>query len=274
MRTGRSAWLAALAAISVLACTSPSPTRPPPTPTPEETDTPRPVVATTPSAAPTGGESVTSRRWPGIVLIDGIPQVVDPAHPNHDRDLNAQLGVLAAGEQLFLVNQATQRRDTYWEVARLPDSLGQSLIGWIPEMDGTQANLEPYHPTCPTSFPLSASDVAAVGALTALSCFGQTELTLSGTVSCERGTADGVIGGAAFLDSNRFCRLDDELSLLGSTVTSLLETQTTADQVMGRFLVRGHFDDAQAQNCTTIPFGAGPPNAAPGPPEPGPVLRL
>jgi hypothetical protein len=273
MRSGRSGWLAALAAFLVLACTGPSPTRvPPPIPTPEETDTPRPIFSATPSVSPTQAAS-PSLHVGGLatVLFDGISQVVDPAHPNHDRDLNSQLGILGAGEQLYLVDQVRQRRETYWQVARLPDTLGQSLIGWIPEVDGARSNIEPFQPTCPTTFPLSAADLTSNGALTALSCFGQTELTLSGTVTCERGTADGVIGGAGFLDSNRFCALDDQLGLLGGSVTSLLDTHTTPDSVMGRFLVRGHLDDPQAQNCTTIPFGTSL-NTAAGPPEPGPVL--
>ena len=31
-----------------------------------------------------------------------------------------------------------------------------------------------------------------------------------------------------------------------------------ADTITGRYLVRGHFDDAEAQGCRVIPFGTDP----------------
>jgi len=270
MRHGRSGWLAALAAISVFACGGPTTTRTPPTPRAEETETPRPVAAS-PSPSPTlaVNPSLHIDGMATVHLVD-IPQVVDPAHPNHDRDLNAELGTLSAGEHVFLVNQGRVKRDSYWQVARASGGTAGAL-GWIPQLIDDELTLDPFQPECPTAFPLSAADLVALGGLAALSCFGNSELTLSGLVNCSRITGDFVVGGAPFLDPNRSCNLDGEFTLTGNAVASLLDAPHVTDSAMGRFLVRGHLDDAAAQNCGPIPFGTDPSSAA-GPPEPGTVL--
>jgi hypothetical protein len=270
MRFGRSVWLAAQTAILVLGCATPTPTRPPPTRTPDETATPQPIQAS-PSPSPTPAvEASLHVDGMATVHLDDIPQVVDPAHPNHDRDLNEQLGTLTTGEQVFLVNQGRVKRDSYWQVARDSSRIGGPL-GWIPQLIDGELTLDPIRPECPTAFPLSAADLAALGTLAALSCFGNSELTLSGTVSCQlEAVGEFAVGGASYLDPIRSCDLDGELGLHGNEVTDLLDAPDVVDSAMGRYLVRGHFDDAQAQNCTSIPIGTDPSSAA-GPPEPGPV---
>jgi hypothetical protein len=204
------------------------------------------------------------------VHVDDIPQVVDPAHPNHDRDLNAELGSLSAGEHVFLVNQGRVKRDSYWQVVRASGGTAGAL-GWIPQLIDDELTLDPFQPECPTAFPLSAADLVALGSLEALSCFGNSELTLSGTVSCSLGSADLIVWGASYLNGQRICSLDDEFGLSGTPVTSLLDAPEAQPSIGGRYLVRGHFDHPDAQNCFSIPFGTSP-GTLTAPPEPPAVI--
>lgn len=221
MRGGRSAWLAAIAAISVLACAAPPPTRTPPQRTAEATPTNSPATVSSPSPALTLVVD-PNLHVDGIatVLVDGLTQVVDPAHSNHDRNLNERLGKLSSGEKVYLVGTTRYHGDTFWKVAR---SAGGSAgpLGWISDQNRSEGNLEPFQPACPSSFPLTAADLVALGSLQALSCLRATELTLTGMVHCDRPIVDFFVGGASFLDAHRSCDLDDQFGLAGNAVTSL-----------------------------------------------------
>lgn len=269
MRVRQAGWMTTLAAMVLLACGGPAPTRTPPTAEPEQTATPRPVEAT-PSPVPTVFVDPNLHvNGMATALVDGLKQVVDPAHPNHNRRQNEQLGELSAGENVFLVDQARVHGDSYWQVARSEAGVS-GVLGWIPQLKQGELTIDPYLPNCPTAFPLTSADLAALALFEGLSCFDDTELTLTGTVTCDRPTIDHLVGGATFLDGQRSCDLDDQFELLGDAVTSLLETPEAVETITGRYLVRGHFDDPEAHNCTFIPLGTSPEPPV-GPPEPGAV---
>jgi len=204
------------------------------------------------------------------VHLDDIPQLVDPTHPNHDRDIAERLGTLSAGEKVFLADQTRYKGGSYWQVLREADS-GSLPLGWIPQLIDGELTLDPFRPECPSAFPLSAADLETLGGLQTLTCYGNQELTMTGTVHCDRVQADLAISGASFLDPNRSCQLDSQLHLYGRNVTSLLDTPTSVEAVDGRYLVRGHFDDGEAQACFFIPFGT-PPGGPTQPPDPRAVV--
>jgi len=198
------------------------------------------------------------------VHLDDVPQVLDPVHPNHDRDVNEALGTLSAGEKVFLVNQMRVKGDSYWQVIRGPDGT-TGPVGWIPQLVSGELTLDPYRPDCPTTFPLGAADLDALGGLETVACFGNLELTLTGTVTCQRDELQDPVAGASFLDEHRHCSLDGALPLVGRNVTGLLDSPTPVESVDGRFLIRGHFDDAESHGCVV----AGSSSALP---DPGPVM--
>jgi len=273
MRAAVAKFLAVLAPVLLLvACTAPRVT-PPPEPTrsasPKPTFVPVPALSPTPSPTPAVAASLTVGGM-ATVHLDDIPQLVDPEHPNHDRDISDSLGTLSAGDRVFLANQLRVKGVSWWQIVP-EEGVGSLPLGWIPQLVDGELTLDPFRPECPSTFPLSGQDLAAVGGLQALSCFGNQELTLTGTVHCERSNADYGIGGAGYLDASRECKLDDAFTLYGRAVTSLLDTPTSVEVVDGRYLVRGHFDDPEAQNCSRIPFGTDPSGAI-GPPEPAAVI--
>lgn len=265
----RSLMLTALALSSVVAAAcgvAPVPTRSPgrsPDLTPSiSISFPTPSVRPTPTPNP-----ALHVDGMATVAIDGLRQVFDPAHPNRNRRINAQLGTLDAGERVYLVATLVGKNGTAWQVYRETQRPGP--LGWVTEANGPNANLAPLQPLCPTNFPLTAQEIQALGRIAVLSCFGQTELTLTGTINCDRPTIEWAVGGAAFLDAQRSCRLDEQVELHGEAITSLLEAPTRVEFLSGRFLVRGHFDDPEAQNCAPVAFGT---NSPTGPPEPGTVM--
>lgn len=266
----RPAQLVILALLLVVAACGVSPV---PTPSPSTTITPTPVAPSarpTPTIDPTPTPELTLRvDGMATVAVDGMRQVFDPAHPNQNRRLNAQLGTIDAGERVFLVATLVARKGTYWQVYREAHRTGP--LGWVSEAKDANLTLAPFQPACPTNFPLTAEEIQELGRIAVLSCFGQTELMLSGTVNCDRPSIEWAVGGAAFLDANRSCRLDEQIELHGEGITSLLDLPTRVSSLSGRFLVRGHFDDPEAQNCGSIPFETFP-NPANQPPEPATIM--
>jgi hypothetical protein len=150
----------------------------------------------------------------------------------------------------------------------------EGQLGWIPERDGEVATIEPIQPVCPAEFPLTSSSLSGLGQFEALTCFADNELTLIGTISCTRPAIEYAVSGASFIDGGRACDLDQvgEVHLYGEAVTSLLETPTRVDSFTARVLVRGHFDDPEAQSCYWIPFGTPPSGTPTEPPDPGAVI--
>lgn len=125
-------------------------------------------------------------------------------------------------------------------------------------VDGPQtgrATLVPFQLACPLADALSAAIIDSLGGLQALACFGDSEITLSGQVECNRGIADGGIGGAPYFDSNRRCVLDALLGVYGDAVTAILGLDLNMPRVSGTFEVRGHMDDPGARGCGWIPVG-------------------
>jgi hypothetical protein len=231
-------------------------------PVPLETPTPEPI-----------------RTFPPGLNVDGlatvlrdVAQVADPERPNRQKE-NRKFGTMEAGARVVLGDRVTRRKVDYWQVMTVLGGLREDgQVGWIPEMTRGKANLEPYRPDCPTEFPLTPESFRGIGPGEAMTCFGNTELTLSGEVTCNRMTLDLIVGGASFLDGQRDCHLGaGDLGLHGSEVLELLEAPP-ADTFTGRFLVRGHFDDPEAQGCHTIPLGAPVPITPTEAPDPGAVL--
>ena len=233
-----------------------------------------PTVTPEPEASPTQQPLPTANP---VLHVDGmatvvrdVDQIADPEHPNHQKD-NRKFDPIEAGTQVYLVNKMTRKKMNYWQVYDGPRQDG--LIGWIPQLSNGDLNLEPYQPDCPTEFPLTSESFADLGEGEALSCFGNTELTLSGEVTCRRDApGDFVIGGASFFDVERLCSLGDALGLHGNEIFELLEAPP-ADSVTGTYLVRGHFDDAESQGCRVIPFGTDPVFIPADEGDPGSIMR-
>jgi len=256
----------------VTACGAPAQTPQPTFPQgPEETpiQTPEPADSPTPEPRPTADAFL---HVDGMATITrDMDQIADPQHPNHTKE-NRKLGPLEAGTPVYLTDMTRVKKTNWWQV--YDGSRQDGLLGWIPQLTNEELNLEAYQPECPTEFPLTEESFAGLrmnGSM--LTCFGETELTLTGTVTCTRPAVDYTISGASFIDARRICVLgpEDGLRLYGNEITELLESPPL-DEVTGRYLVRGHFDDAEAQNCEAIPFGT-PPSPVPiGPPDPGAVM--
>jgi hypothetical protein len=266
--------LLCLALFVVAACASipaPSQTFPP---IPDES----PTVVPAPEESPTGAPIPSSN--PGLhvdgmaTVVKKVDQIADPNHPNHQKD-NRKFQPIEAGTRVYLVDKMTRKKMNYWQVYDGPRQDG--LIGWIPQLSKEDANLEPYQPNCPTEFPLTDESFAGLGADdgSVLVCFGDTELTLSGEVTCRRDApGDFVIGGASFFDVERLCYFGQQskVGLYGNEVFELLEAPRS-DLIAGRYLVRGHFDDAEAQGCRVIPFGTDPVFTPSDEGDPGSILN-
>jgi hypothetical protein len=204
-------------------------------------------------------------------VVRDVDQIADPEHPNHAKD-NRKFSPIAAGTHVYLVDMLPRRKMNYWQV--YDESRQNGLVGWIPQLSGEELNIEPYQPDCPDEFPLTADSFADLGGGdgSLVACFGETELTLAGDVSCDRSIAEYAVSGVSFLDADRSCYLGtNALHLYGNEIFELLEAPPV-DSISGRYLVRGHFDDPEAQNCYSIEFGTPLSNSPGEPPEPGAVM--
>ncbi|MEX2547197.1 MAG: hypothetical protein WD830_05340 [Chloroflexota bacterium] len=266
-------WLPTLAAaITLIGCGSLTPTRTPPERTAEATEVPTPSADSSPTSSPTPSGELTLHVDGMATLNRKVDQIADPEHPNDFKD-NRDFQPIGPGTRVFLTAQATRRNTIYWQVSA--GSRADGKLGWIPEVAGEEAVLEPFQPDCPTEFPLTPSSLSGLGRFEALTCFADSELTLIGTVTCTRPTIEYAVSGASFVDANRSCDMGEagDVHLYGDAVTALLEAPTPVQSFTGRFLVRGHFDDPEAQFCYSIPFGT-PPSTTPNqPPHPGAVVR-
>lgn len=137
-----------------------------------------------------------------------------------------------------------------------------------------QATPAPYVAACPAvDQVIGAETLRAMGGIAALECFGDATLTLEGTVRCARLTRDGGPGGPSWLDPYSGCAMDDALALYGPPVTALLDdgTPPPPNPVVGRYRVRGHFDDPEARTCSMLPIGVSVTSPI-GPPDPEAVM--
>jgi len=260
---------ATLAILSVACSNTPGPSQTFP-PIPDDT----PTFAAQPAASPTANPRPTIN--PGLhvdgmaTVVRDVDQIADPEHPNHAKD-NREFEALQSGTRVYLVNMVPRRKMNYWQV--YDGSRQDGLVGWVPQLSGGDLNIEPYQPDCPDEFPLTAESFADLGRGdgSLVTCFGETELTLVGDVSCDRSVAEYAVSGVSFLDDDRSCHLGaDALHLYGNEIFELLEAPPV-NSITGRYLVRGHFDDPEAHNCYSIEFGT-PLSNAPGElPAPGAV---
>jgi hypothetical protein len=198
-------------------------------------------------------------------VVNDVQPVADPANPNRRR-ANRAFAQIDAGTNVYLVDKFERRNVDYWQVYLGGDA---PQLAWVPQPVDGEPNLEEFHPQCPTDFPLTAELLARMSGSEALTCFGNSELTLSGALHCDRAIADGLVGGP-ILESNRSCTLDDHYRILGEAVTSLLE-DPPVESIDGQYLIRGHFDDPGAQHCGPVSFGS-PLGQAGGPPAPGTIM--
>jgi hypothetical protein len=257
--------------VAVAACASiPGPTQTFP-PIPNDT----PTFAAEPQVSPTAKPRPSIN--PGLhvdgmaTVVRDVDQIADPEHPNHAKD-NRKFEPLQAGTHVYLVNMLPRRKMNYWQV--YDGSRQDGLVGWIPQPSRGDLNIEPYQPECPDEFPLTADSFADFGSGdgSLIACFGETELTLVGEVACDRSIAEYAVSGVSFLDADRSCYLGQRaLHLYGNEIFELLEAPPV-DSITGRYLVRGHFDDPEAQNCYSIEFGTPLSNSPGEPPEPGAVM--
>lgn len=113
----------------------------------------------------------------------------------------------------------------------------------------------------------------SMGGLASLTCFGDATLTLEGTVRCTPAVSDGGAGGPSWLDPYSSCVMDEALALHGPAVTALLDdgAPPPPHQVVGRYRVRGHFDDPEARTCSMLPIGVSVTSPI-GPPDPEAVM--
>jgi hypothetical protein len=79
-------------------------------------------------------------------------------------------------------------------------------------------------------------------------------LALAGSVTCNHGIADGILGGP-MLNSNDWCLIDNALGLYGPVITAVPPVDPSQPTFTGHFMITGHFDDPGAQGCVQITFG-------------------
>ena len=205
-------------------------------------------------------------------VINEVDQIADPDHPNRQKE-NRKFGHLEAGARVYLVDKVRRMKVDFWQVDVATGQRADGQLGWIPAESRTEPNIEAFIPDCPTEFPLTPESFRELEHNEDLMCFGNTELTLSGNVTCNRPIIEYAISGASWIDGQRSCflGLEGDLYLYGDNIYSLLESPPV-DSITGRYLVRGHFDDPEAQGCYSIPFGT-PPSAFPGEsPDPEAVM--
>jgi hypothetical protein len=189
------------------------------------------------------------------VVRDGLELWADPADQNGPQHRRRDYLKLAVGTEVLLVGgpQVVDGVD-YWQLYPSTSDLATSL-GWVAAAapDGT-LNLVPFQPNCPPLSEILAAQIGGLDDLEPLACFGDTELILSGTVSCSFGIADGFLAGP-IMSSSTWCILDGAMGLFGEPITGLVDTTSTHPGLHGTFVISGHFDDPGAQHCYQTPFG-------------------
>jgi hypothetical protein len=204
-----------------------------------------------------------------VTALRELRGFIDPATEKQPAEYQQ---LLRPGDRLHVVDGPVAAHGrNYWQLAgRWPAAY--MPLGWYPATTQDGQALEPFVPSCPPGDePISGGDLTIVAGSEGLACFGNIELTVSGELRCFRATADGGAGGAPWMDSTRFCKINDVLWVYGEAVVGLLEEPTYLDSITGTYEVAGHFDDLAAQGCRWMPIGVSL-NAPGGPPDPGAVM--
>ena len=231
-------------------------------------------------AEPTATVPASPTVSPTAVLrADGMATVAAPGGLNvwsapGTKKAKALKPALPAGARLFLTRGPRHANGFDWWEVQVEYKPGLSpLFGWIHASEADRPTLLPFAPDCPSSdAPVEREVTKSLGTLRALACFGGREVTLRGQLTCYSATIDSAVGGASWLGIDASCSIDDTFWLEGSVVTGLLHGVKPADPVVGRYEVRGHFDDPEAAGCSWIPFGSNTLLTPSGHPDPGAVI--
>ena len=230
----------AVAAIIAAACSS----QPVPVPMPTTALSPAPAAA-----------DATSSPAP-VLRVDGMASVVTTtglavSEIPDLRTVDRSTPVLPRGAVVFLVDGPRTIKGVDWWLVQQDDRAAPPQFGWV-ALTGP-ARLAPLATACPSGAAVDVHTLRNLGMLAALSCFGGSEITLRGLVTCRAESIDYVVGGPSWLDSYRSCVLDDALALNGPEALAGVDPIEGGD--IARYEVRGHFDDPQAKTCSPISFG-------------------
>jgi hypothetical protein len=163
---------------------------------------------------------------------------------------------LPAGSLLFLTRGPRLFNGVdWWEVQADYVAGRQSTFGWVIATDANHAStFAAVAPACPsTNTPIPTDAIRTLGMLVSLSCFGSREIEMRGRVSCSEAAIDSMVGGPSWLGANWLCDIDSVVGLNGPLAGALLDGNSNPP--IGRYAVRGHFDDPEARTCSWIGFG-------------------
>lgn len=231
------------------------------TPSPEPNATPTVEPPPSPSPTPAGLHVNGLAR----VTVNELRRLADPERPrDHAFESPAAafanyLSPLRRDQEVFLIDGPRELDGRqYWKVA--DDPFGCCApFGWIGATSASgDPTIEPVEVECPD---LSQTFVAfrfpGVNRLGVVSCFGSTEVRVRGVLTCEQPTADASywLGGVPWIEplpEPRSCYLDnfeEQISVYGHPVTSLLDNPNYAVYYTDFVELTGHFNDSASSDC-------------------------
>jgi hypothetical protein len=217
-----------------------------PEPTPSVEPTPTPVVVVDPAL----GVDKGAITLVGDLRVRSLPTVDDSS---------ARLEpLLPAGVPLLVIEEPVVADGYAWYHV-IPRAPGYPT-GWVAarSRDG-EAWIAADQPECPES-PLDVTELSALGPYGGLVCFGNNEIEVTGSVTCDLADVDVTIVGPSWLHDNWTCSfvLDDS-QVYFYPATDVPIGFPTIEQPT---VVTGHFADPEASACV---WGVDPP--APDPAE-------
>jgi hypothetical protein len=233
---GRGVLLASL--LVVVACASPSPTPS--------------LSLSTPSPAPSAAAVQPAHL--ATVLLDGLVQVADPLDPSRPfpsprSRMEQQRLPLSSGQTVEVVSGPVQVDGaSYWQVADSGFAGCCAAFGWVADTVNGKPTLSAMQPNCPDpSRELSPYDLVVLGPLAASVCYGSTDVSVAGTLTCSRPNADGAysLGGAAWVSDQVWCYMGQP-RVYGAAVTGLADAGGGFD---GAVVVTGHYDEPSSSDC-------------------------
>jgi hypothetical protein len=224
---------------------SPAPSESP-EPTPSVEPTPTPVVVVDPGLAVDQGAITLT----GDLRVRSLPTVGESS---------AKLEpLIPAGVPLLVIEQPVVA-DGYTWYHVIPRAPGYPT-GWVAagSRDG-EAWIGADQPTCP-GWPMDATDLRALGPFGGLVCYGNKDIEVTGSVTCDLADVDFTIVGPSWFHDNWTCSfiLDDSQLFFYPTPNVAVGFPTTEVP----YVVTGHFADQEASVCV---WGVDPP--APDPAE-------